>query len=77
MDRFERIAAIEGDAADLGRQRLDLEPVDGGDEMPVVQQMVRQSEAGRAEADNEHLAAGRRLRRGRRRLSGFQRVSSE
>ena len=49
--------------------------------MPVVQQMVRQSEAGRAEADNEHLAAGRRLREGPPQIewvpAGEQRIDLE
>ena len=33
--------AVERDAADLGRQRLDLEPIDRRDEMAVVQQVMR------------------------------------
>ena len=62
-DRAERVAAAVGHhAGDLGRQRLDLEPVDRGDEMAVVDQVVREGEAGRTKPDDEHLIAARRLR---------------
>ena len=47
---------------DFRRQRLDLQPVDRGDEMPVIDQMVRQGEPGRAETDDQHLVADCRLR---------------
>ena len=45
------------DAGDLGRQRLDLQPVDRGDEMAVIDQVMRQGEPGRAEPDHQHLVA--------------------
>ena len=44
-------------ARDVEAQRLDLQAVDGDDGVAVVHQMMRQGEAGRAEADDQHLAA--------------------
>ncbi len=62
-DRLERLAAaVNGDAGDFGRQRLDLEPVDRGDEMTVVDQVMGEGEAGRPEADHQHLFPGLRPR---------------
>src|SRR5207248_10324232 len=49
-------AAVGHDAGHLGWQRLDLQPVDRGDKMPVIHQMMRQRTAGRAKPDDEHLA---------------------
>src|SRR5713226_6786172 len=46
-------AAIEGDAADLRRKRLDLEPINRGDEMAVVQQMMREGKTGGTQPDDE------------------------
>ena len=61
-DRREGAAAAVGhDAGHLGRQRLDLQPVDRGDKMPVIHQMMRQRKAGRAKPDDEHLVARCRL----------------
>ena len=59
-DRLERQRGAPSgvDPGNLGRQRLDLEPVDRGDEMAVVHQVVRQGEPGRAEPDDQHLVAG-------------------
>jgi hypothetical protein len=51
--------AVRADARDRGRQRLDLQAVDADDRVPVVQQMVREREAGRPHADDEHAPAGR------------------
>ena len=63
-------------ARPVGRQRLDLEPVDARDAEALVQEVVRQRVAGRAEADDEDvLAACRGAGCGRRGCSGFQRVS--
>ena len=76
-DRRERHAlAAASDAGDLRRQRLDLQPVDRGDEMAVVHQVMRQVEPGRPEADDQHLVARLRLRQRPAQVSGFQRVSS-
>ena len=62
-DRAERMAAaVRRDAGQFDRQRLDLEPVDRGDEMAVIDQMMRQGEPGRPEPDHQHLVAARRLR---------------
>ena len=49
--------ASERDAGNLRGQWLDLQPVDRGDEMPVVDQMVRQVEPGGTEPDHQHLVA--------------------
>ena len=43
-------------------KRLDLQPVDRHHGVAVVQQMMRQGEAGRAEAHHQHLAPRRRPR---------------
>ena len=62
-DRTERNAPSVGfDARNLGGERLDLEPVDRHDGVAVVHQMVREREASRAEADDQNLPSGRRLR---------------
>ncbi len=62
-DRAERNAIAERiDARDAGGQRLDLESIDSGHRVPVVHQVVRQRESGRAHAHDEHLLAGGRHR---------------
>ena len=70
--------AVGRDAGLLGRQRLDLQAVDADHGVAVVHQVMREGEARRTQPDHQHGAAGRRAAgSGRRRLSGFQRVSSE
>ena len=62
-DRLERVpSAIESDAPDLGRQRLDLEAIDRRDEMAVVQQVMGEREARGPEADHKRLVAAVRPR---------------
>ena len=59
-DGHERHArAGDGDAGEVFRQRLDLEAVDAHDRVPVVHQEVRQREAGRPHADDQHALARR------------------
>jgi hypothetical protein len=55
-------AAVDGDAGQRFVQRLDLEPVDADHRVAVVQQEVRQREAGRAHADDQRPPPGRRRR---------------
>ena len=77
-DRLEGHALAVGvDAGQRGGERLDLEAVDADDRVAVVQQVVRERESGRAHADDQRALARRRRGIGRRRSSGFQRVSSE
>ena len=55
-DGLERHArAAQSYAGNLGRQRLDLEPVDGDDGVPVIHQVMREREARGAEPDDQHL----------------------
>ena len=64
------------DAGDFRRQRLDLQPVDRRDEVAVIHQVMRQGEPRRARARPPapcSRIAG--FGSGRRRSSGFQRVS--
>ena len=62
-DRLERHAlAVGRDSRQRGRQRLDLEAVDADDRVAVVQQVVRQREAGGPHADDERPLAGRGAR---------------
>ena len=77
--RLERHAlARDRDARQRRVERLDLEAVDADHRVAVVQQVVRERESGRAHADDQHpLAGARRAAAAARRLSGFQRVSSE
>ena len=59
--RLERRPGAEGvDAGDLGRQRLDLQPVDRHHGVAVVDQMVGEREAGRAQTHHQHSLAARR-----------------
>ena len=48
-------------AREAGGQRLDLEPVDAHHRMAVVHQVVRETEAGRPQADHQHALAARHL----------------
>ena len=69
--------AIGRHAGLLDRQRLDLQSIDADHGMAVIHQVMRQIEARRAQPHHEHGAAGRGPGSGRRRFSGFQRVSRE
>ena len=60
FDRLEgHPAAVRVDARQVGRQGFDLETVDADDAMPVVHQVVRQREACRPHAGDQHLVARR------------------
>ena len=62
-DRPERRArAVGAHARDVRGERLDLEAVDADDGVAFVEQVVRQREARRAHAGDQHLVAACRLR---------------
>ena len=54
--------AVRLDAGLRRRQRLDLQPVDADDRVAVIHQVMRKIEAGRAQPDDQHGAAGRGTR---------------
>jgi len=55
-----------GDPGELLGERLDSQPVDAGDGMTVVHEVMREGEPRRAHPATSTFAAGRRQRRGRR-----------
>ncbi len=52
-------AAVGVDAREVGRQRLDLEPVDADHRVAVVHEVVGEAESGRAHADHQHPVPAR------------------
>ncbi len=54
--------AGDGDAGQRGIERLDLEAVDADHGVPVVDEVMREREAGGSHADDQHALAGARAR---------------